>query len=396
MDFQYTPEQETFRAEVRSWLAAHQPPDLCVDDARDERVAPDRETFEQRRVWQKTMHTAGWVGVAWPKQYGGRGAGLIEQVIFDEEYSRARAPVLPGYSGVALCGPTLMQWGTTEQKQHFLPRILNADDIWCQGYSEPGAGSDLAGLQTRAADMGDFFIVNGQKVWTSGAQYANWIFMLVRTDPNAPKHKGISYLLVDMKTPGITVRPLVLANGHAHFNEVFFEDVRVPKANLVGPQNEGWKVAVTTLMFERTIAGGGNYKEQVQRLAALARQMPIDGRPAWEQPWVRQKLAQLLIECESLKYTRLRGLTRQLKGQPPGPEGSMLKLCGSELGVRIAQFASELLGANAIINEPTEVVPDAPRWFNRVLSARQYTIAGGTSEIQRNIIGERVLGLPKG
>ena len=396
MDFQYTPEQETFRAEVRSWLAAHLPPDLCVDDARDERVAPDRETFEQRRVWQKTMHTAGWVGIAWPQQYGGGGAGLIEQVIFDEEYSRARAPVLPGYSGVALCGPTLMQWGTNEQKQHFLPRILNADDIWCQGYSEPGAGSDLAGLQTRAADMGDFFIVNGQKVWTSGAQYADWIFMLVRTDPNAPKHKGISYLLVDMKTPGITVRPLVLANGHAHFNEVFFEDVRVPKANLVGPQNEGWKVAVTTLMFERTIAGGGNYKEQVQRLAALARQVPIDGQPAWEQPWVRQKLAQLLIECESLKYTRLRGLTRQLKGQPPGPEGSMLKLCGSELGVRIAQFASELLGANAIINEPTEVVPDAPRWFNRVLSARQYTIAGGTSEIQRNIIGERVLGLPKG
>jgi alkylation response protein AidB-like acyl-CoA dehydrogenase len=170
----------------------------------------------------------------------------------------------------------------------------------------------------------------------------------------------------------------------------------VPKANLVGPQNEGWKVAVTTLMFERTIAGGGNYKEQVQRLAALAKQVPIDGRPAWEQAWVRQKLAQLLIECESLKYTRLRGLTRQLKGQPPGPEGSMLKLCGSELGVRIAQFASELLGANAVVNEPMESVPDAPRWFNRVLSARQYTIAGGTSEIQHNIIGERVLGLPKG
>ena len=396
MDFHYTAEQEAFRQELRRWLAANLPRDLCVDDPTDERVAPDRATFERRVQWQRTMFEAGWVGIAWPQQYGGGGAGLIEQVIFDEEYSRARAPVLPGYSGVALCGPTLMQWGTNEQKQHFLPRILNADDIWCQGYSEPGAGSDLAGLQTRAADMGDFFIVNGQKVWTSGAQYADWIFMLVRTDPNAPKHKGISYLLVDMKTPGITVRPLVLANGHAHFNEVFFEDVRVPKANLVGPQNEGWKVAVTTLMFERTIAGGGNYKEQVQRLAALARQVPIDGQPAWEQPWVRQKLAQLLIECESLKYTRLRGLTRQLRGQPPGPEGSMLKLCGSELGVRIAQFASELLGANAIINEPTEVVPDAPRWFNRVLSARQYTIAGGTSEIQRNIIGERVLGLPKG
>jgi len=396
MDFHYTPEQEAFRTEVRSWLETNLSPDLCVDDPRDERIAPDRPTFERRREWQRTMYAAGWVGIAWPQQYGGRGAGLIEQVIFDEEYTRARAPVLPGYSGIALCGPTLAQWGTDEQKKRFLPRILNGDDIWCQGYSEPGAGSDLAGLQTRAVDTGDVFIVNGQKVWTSGAQYADWMFMLVRTDPNAPKHNGISYLLVDMNTPGITVRPLVLMNGHEHFNEVFLEDVRVPKANLVGPQNEGWKVAVTTLMFERTIAGGGNYTDQVRRLAALARQVPLDGRPAWEQSWVRQQLAQLLIECESLKYTRLRGLTRQLKGLPPGPEGSMLKLCGSELGVRIALFASELLGANAIVGDPMEFVPDAPRWFNRVLSARQYTIAGGTSEIQRNIMGERVLGLPKG
>lgn len=396
MDFQYTPEQEAFRATVRNWLKANLSPDLCVDDARDERIAPNRETFERRRAWQRTMYEAGWVGTSWPKQYGGRGADLMEQVIFDEEYGRARAPVLPGYSGIALCGPTLMQWGTEEQKKRFLQRVLSGDDIWCQGYSEPGSGSDLASLQTRAVDMGDFFTVNGQKVWTSGAQYADWIFMLVRTDPNAPKHNGISYLLVDMKTPGITVRPLVLMNGHAHFNEVFFEDVRVPKANLVGRQNEGWKVAVTTLMFERAIAGGGNYKEQVQRLAALARQVEINGRPAWEQAWVRQKLAHLLIECESLKYTRLRSLTRQLKGQPPGPEGSMLKLCGSELGVRIAQFASEMLGDYAMINEPSEIVPDAPRWFNRVLSARQYTIAGGTSEIQHNIMGERVLGLPKG
>ncbi|MGE0821006.1 MAG: acyl-CoA dehydrogenase [Candidatus Binatia bacterium] len=396
MDFEYTPEQEAFRAEVRNWLAANLPEDLCVDDPRDERIAPDYETFVRRREWQRTMHKAGWVGIAWPKEYGGRGAGLMEQVIFDEEYTRARAPVLPGYSGIALCGPTLAQWGTEEQKNTFLPRILSGDIIWCQGYSEPGAGSDLAGLQTRAIEDGDMFIVNGQKVWTSGAQYADWMFMLVRTDPTAPKHNGISYLLVDMKTPGITVRPLVLANGHAHFNEVFFEDVRVPKAHLVGPPNEGWKVTITTLMFERTIAGGGNYADQILRLAALTTQFHIDGHPAWEQSWVRQRLAQLWTESESLKYTRLRGLTRQLKGLPPGPEGSMLKLCGSELGVRIAQFASELLGAHSIVNHPMASVPDAPRWFNRLLSARQYTIAGGTSEIQRNIIGDRVLGLPKG
>ena len=187
MDFQYTPEQDAFRTEVRNWLAANLDSALCVDDPKDERVAPDRETFEKRRIWQRTMYDCGWVGIAWPKEYGGRGAGLLEQVIFDEEYTNAHAPVLPGYSGIALCGPTLMHWGTDEQKERFLKRILNGDDVWCQGYSEPGAGSDLAGLQTKAVAEGDDFIINGQKVWTSGAQYADWIFMLVRTDPDAPK-----------------------------------------------------------------------------------------------------------------------------------------------------------------------------------------------------------------
>jgi alkylation response protein AidB-like acyl-CoA dehydrogenase len=362
----------------------------------DERVAGDRETFERRVTWQKKLNAAGWVGLSWPKQYGGRGVTLMEQIIFNEEYGRVRAPVLPGYMGVSLAGPTIMQWGTEEQKRRFLPRILNADDIWCQGYSEPGAGSDLAGLQTRAVDMGDHFVINGQKVWTSGAQFAQWMVLLARTDPDAPKHQGISYFLLEMKTPGVTVRPLVLMNGHRHFNEVFFEEVRVPREQLLGPKNEGWKVAITTLMFERSFAGGGGHGAQVRRLAALAKQVRIDGRPAWEQGWVRQKLAQFAIENEALKYTAQRNLTRQLKGQPPGPEGSMLKLCGSELGVRIANFATELLGSYALLETPTEIVPDAPRWLNRALSARQYTIAGGTSEIQHNIIGERVLGLPKG
>ncbi len=396
MDFQYTPEQDAFRAEVRGWLAANLDPSLCVDDPKDERVAPDRETFEKRRIWQRTMYASGWVGIAWPKEYGGRGTGLLEQVIFDEEYTNAHAPVLPGYSGIALCGPTLMHWGTDEQKERFLKRILNGDDVWCQGYSEPGAGSDLAGLQTKAVAEGDDFIINGQKVWTSGAQYADWIFMLVRTDPDAPKHRGISYMLVNMKTPGVTVRPLVLMNGHSHFNEVFFEDVRVPKANLVGPLNQGWKVAMTTLMFERAYAGVANYDDQIGRLVELSQQVYVAGSPAWEQSWVRQKLTQFHIESQALKYTRLRGLTKLLKGLPPGPEGSMLKLCGSELGIDIAAFVSELLAGAAITEQATDLVPDAPRWFNRVLSARQYTIAGGTSEIQKNIMGERVLGLPKG
>jgi alkylation response protein AidB-like acyl-CoA dehydrogenase len=396
MDFEYTPAQEAFRREVRNWLKANLSEDLKVDDAMDERVAPNREIFEKRRAWQRKLASAGWVGLSWPRQYGGRAAPLMEQVIFDEEYSRACAPVLPGYSGVGLCGPTLMQWGTDAQKQKFLPRIVNGEHIWCQGYSEPGAGSDLAGLSTRAEDHGDYFIVNGQKVWTSGAQYADMMFLLARTDPKAPKHRGISYILLDMHSPGVVVRPLVLMNGHAHFNEVFFDNVQVLKENLVGPMNEGWKVAMTTLMFERAGAGGGGHTSQVRRLAELAKVVRINGRTAWEYEWVRQRLAQFMIECEAAHYTKLRGLTRRLKGLPPGPEGSILKLFGSELGVRIASFVTEMLGEYALVNEATAEVPDAPRWFNRVLSSRQYTIAGGTSEIQHNIIGERVLGLPKG
>ena len=396
MDFEYTDAQQAFRKEFRDWLATNLPADLCLDDPADDRVASDRETFERRRGWQKTMHAAGWVGITWPVEYGGRGAGLIERVVWDEEYSAARAPVLPGQMGLSLVGPTIIHWGTDEQKRRHLPAILAADEVWCQGFSEPGAGSDLASLSTRAVDRGDHFVVNGQKVWTSGAQYAHWIILLVRTDPDAPKHKGISCLLVDMKTPGITVRPLVLMTGHHHFNEVFFSDVAVSKANLLGPVNQGWKVSTTTLMHERHSSGARNPIGQVTALMALARRLPRGQGMAWDDPGIRQRLAQLAIDCAVFKYTRLRNLTRQLRGEPPGPEGSILKLTGSELGVRISDAAGELLGVHALVNEASETVPDAPRWFNRLLAARQYTIAAGTSEIQRNIIGERVLGLPKG
>ena len=396
MDFSLTPAEEAFRDELREWLAKHLTDDLKIDDPSDDRVASDRETFERRRRWQRKMAEAGWVGISWPKDYGGRGASIMEQAIFEEEYYRARGPILPGYSGVMLCGPTIIHMGSEAQKKRFLPRILTADDIWCQGYSEPNAGSDLASLRTRAEDRGDHFVINGQKVWTSGAHYADWIFVLVRTDPDAPKHKGITYLLLDMKTPGITVRPLVLLNGHRHFNEVFFDNVRGEKDLVVGKINEGWRVSVTTLMFERSGGGGRGHDQQVERLIALARSLPADGGTAWDDPLVRQQLAQLLIECEALRLTRLRSLTRQLRGEPPGPEGSILKLYGSELGVRIADVAGALLGQRALLNGSLADVPDAARWYNRVLSARQYTLAGGTSEIQRNIIGERVLGLPKG
>src|SRR5882762_587687 len=396
MDFADAPEHAQFRREFRDWLEANLTDDLKIEDAQDQRIAPDREILQKRIAWQKKMHAAGWVGISWPKEYGGRGANFMQQVIWDEEYFRVRAPILPCASGIGLLGPTLIHWGNEEQKTRHLPKILSADEIWCQGYSEPGAGSDLASLRTRAVDHGDHFVVNGQKVWTSGAHFAHWIILLVRTNPDVPKHQGISCLLVPMTTPGITVRPLVLMTGHHHFNEVFFTDVVVPKANLLGPINQGWKVSTTTLMYERHSAGGRSHAAQIARLIALARRLPIDGRPAWDHPGVRQRLAQLAIDSEALKYTRLRSLTRQLRGEPPGPEGSVLKLSGSELGVRIADVAGELLGMHVLVNQASEAVPDAPRWFNRVLAARQYTISAGTSEIQRNIIGERVLGLPRG
>ncbi len=395
MNFEYGAEHEAFRKEFRGWLAANLSPDLCLDDASDDRVASDHATLERRRAWQKTMHAAGWVGITWPREHGGRGAGLIERVIWDEEYTAARAPVLPGNMALNLVGPTIIHWGTEEQKRRHLPAILAADEIWCQGFSEPGAGSDLASLRTRAVDHGDHFVVDGQKVWTSGAHFAHWIILLARTAPALPKHQGISCFLVPMTSPGISVRPLVLMTGHHHFNEVFLTEVVVPKANLLGPLNQGWKVATTTLMYERHSAGGRNHAAQVARLIELARRVEIDGRPAWEDPRIRQRLAQLTIEVQALTYTRLRSLTRQLRGEPPGPEGSVLKLSGSELGVRIGDIAGELLGMHVLVNQPSPVVADAPRWFNRVLASRQYTISAGTSEIQRNIIGERVLGLPK-
>ena len=357
-------------------------------------MASTREMFERRVAWQKTMHKAGWVGMAWPTEYGGRGASIIERVIWDEEYSRARAPMLPGM-GLNLVGPTIIHWGTDAQKHQYLPKILNADEIWAQGFSEPGAGSDLASLRTRAEDRGDHYLVNGQKVWTSGAQYADSIILLVRTDPSPPKHKGISCLLVDLKSPGVSVRPLVLATGHHHFNEVFFTDVQVPKTQLLGPINQGWKVSTTTLMYERHSSGARNPIGQVLSLIAVARRLPMDGGTAWDDPRIRQRLSQLYVDCEAMKYTRFRALTRQIRGEAPGPEGSILKLSGSELGVRIADAAGELLGMHALVNEGSELVPDAPRWYNRLVAARQYTISAGTSEIQRNILGERVLGLPK-
>jgi len=298
--------------------------------------------------------------------------------------------------GISLLGPTLMHWGTEEQKKNHIPKILKGEEVWCQGYSEPGSGSDLASVQTRAIDDGDDFVVNGQKVWTSMAQHADMIFALVRTDPDAPKHKGISYLLIDMHSPGVTVRPLVQMTGGKGFNEVFFEDVRVPKKNIVGERNNGWQVAMTTLMFERSSGGGEPVINEVIELAKLAKRIPRNGNTAWDDSSVRQKVAEFAAEAQALRYTGYRQLTRQLKGMPPGPEGSMMKLCGTELSLKIALFAMELLGPYSQMEHNAPFAIDRGKWSFRMLAARGPTIYAGTNQIQHNIIGERVLGLPKG
>jgi hypothetical protein len=377
---------DAFRAELRVFFEANYPRHL--------RFLPRRMRWHECRDWYLALSKKGWIAPHWPPEHGGMGLTPAKLIIYFEETERAGVGRMPD-QGLTMVGPTIIRFGNDAQRRKFLPPIIAGEHVWCQGYSEPNAGSDLASLQTSAVLERDEYVINGSKIWTSMAHDATHIYVLVRTDRQAKKQEGISFVLVDMKTPGITVRPLVLLNGHRHFNEVFFVDVAVPKTNLIGRKNEGWKPAMTTLMYERKGGGGRGHEEQLARLRALAARVHLDGRPAWENPVIRQRFAQLVIEAQCQRYTRLRNLTRQLRGEPPGPEGSILKLFGSELGVRIADFAGELLGPRVLVNRPSTAVPDGPRWYNRVVSARQYTIAGGTSEIQRNIIGERVLGLPK-
>ena len=395
MDFSFSPQEEVFRREFRSWLEANIPRDWRDDG---ELHDPDsKEEFERRRAWHRKLYDGGWMCIHWPEEYGGRGASLIEQVIYHEELDRAKAPPTVNFQGIARVGPTLMQWGTPEQKQRFIPKIPPAEEIWCQGLSEPNHGSDLAAVETRAIDQGDHFLVNGAKVWTSNAHHADYTTLLCRTDPDVPKHKGLSYLLVDMKSPGITVRPLVQITGEHGFNQVFFEDVQVPMANLVGEKDRGWMVAITNMMFERTIHGGRtDMMVEVEQLMNLAKQVERHGQPAWQDSYVRQRIAGFACEASALKYTSFRQLTRQLQGQPPGPEGSMMKLGTSTLNHRMQEFAMELLGPYSQFEYQADQAIDRGKWSHRMLAARRSTIAAGTNEIQHNIIGERVLGLPKG
>jgi alkylation response protein AidB-like acyl-CoA dehydrogenase len=396
MDFNYTPEEEKFRKQLRAWLSKARPRGRLRLALRRGRAGVDDDGAWRRLVaWHATLHRGGWVGLSWPKEYGGRGATVMEQILFHQELARENLPAGCNVLGVMMAGPAIMHWGTERQKQRHLRKILAGEEIWCEGLSEPGAGSDLASLSTTAVDDGDDFIVNGQKVWTTLAHRADWIQLFVRTDADAPKHRALSCLLVDMKSPGVTVRPLRQMTGESQFNEVFFEDVRVPKANLLGPLNGGWQVLITTLMHERTGIGDMGAERIVDHLIDLARRLERDGKPASKDPYVRQQLTELAIEAQARKLNSLRALTKRLKGEAPGPEGSIGKLVGSELYKRIARFAVELAGPRALLEPGSPFALDAGRWFEAALAAPSMTIGGGTSEVNRNVIGERILGLPK-
>jgi alkylation response protein AidB-like acyl-CoA dehydrogenase len=391
MDFDFTPEQEAFRKEVGQWLERNLPDDLRGRGFAASRAG--REEVARLRAWQKRMYEAGYVGMDWPRQFGGRGASLVEQVILYQEMARAESPQLVNRGGVSMLGPTLMKHGTPAQQQRFLPKILTADEIWAQGFSEPNAGSDLANLQTRAEIQGDEFVVNGQKVWTSMAHVADWLFLLARTDPAAPKHKGISFMLVDMTSPGITVRPLRQITGEAEFNEVFFDNVRVPVANLVGTLHEGWGVAITTLAYERdllTFIRHISLRNALHRFVKLVR-----GRGRASDPVVRQKVAALWIGEQALQLSAYRSLTRILRGGQPGPEGSTAKLFWSHLDQELAQAATEVLGPYSQIGHGSAWAPDEGQWEFYTCLAQASGIRAGTTEILKNILGERVLGLPK-
>jgi alkylation response protein AidB-like acyl-CoA dehydrogenase len=395
MDFRYSEEDNAFRAEFRSWLEANIPRDWRDDG---ELADPDTKSeFERRRAWHRKLYDAGWMCIHWPKEFGGRGATLMQQFIYNQELDRAKAPPVVNFQGIARVGPTLMQWGTPEQKARYIPKIPSAEEIWCQGLSEPNHGSDLAAVETRAEDNGDHFVVNGSKVWTSNAHHADFSTLLCRSNTSAPKHRGLSYLLVDLKSPGVSIHPLIQITGEHGFNQVFFEDVVVPKTNLVGQKDQGWMVAITNMMFERTIHGGrGDMMVEVRQLGDLARQVHRNGRPAVEDAYVRGRIAGFACEAEGLKYTSMRQLTRQLRGLPPGPEGSVMKLGTTELNLRMQKFAMELLGPYSQFEYRAAGAIDRGKWSHRMLAARRGTIAAGTNEIQHNIIGERVLGLPKG
>jgi alkylation response protein AidB-like acyl-CoA dehydrogenase len=376
MDLTLSPQELRFRDELRTWLHDNHPgPDPQGADA----------VFEHRREWQRTMHRAGWVGISWPKDFGGRGATLMEQAIFDEEMARARAPQPVNGLGLLMGGPVVIHHGTEDQKRRLLAPLLNADEIWCQGFSEPDAGSDLPALKTRAVQVEGGWSVTGQKVWTSLAHKAKWCMLLARTDPEGKRHQGLTFFICDMQQPGVEVRPLRQITGHAEFNEVFLTDAFVPDENVIAGVGRGWEVAITTLMNERTgiaSAFGVQILIELGELADLIRESGRDTDPA-----TLERFGRLRVEAETLRLNGLRGLSRVIEHGVPGPEGSLAKWQMAELNQELTAMAMELRGLDAPLTDS--------RWTYRFLRARANSIEGGTTEILKNILAERVLMLPR-
>ena len=380
MDFELSEQEKKFRDEVRAWLKANKP---SGNGSADE---GQKGFVESRRRWQKKMYNAGYVGITWPKEYGGRGEGFMEQLIFNDEMIRAQAPEPINVIGLGMGGPVVITHGTEEQKKRYLPPLLSAQEIWCQGFSEPNAGSDLSGLQTRAEDKGDHYLVNGQKVWTTLAHVARWCMLVTRERKEANPRDGLTYLIVDMESPGIEVRPLVQITGDAEFNEIFFKDVTVPKSQILGEAGNGWAVAMTTLLHERGTLGMALATRAQITAGELADHARKLGRGS--DPLVRQKIAKYTIEARALQLNGYRAVTAVKRNGIPGPEGSILKLMWSELNQQMAETAVDIAG-------PAGQVGDGEGWKYQFLRSRANTIEAGTSEVLRNILAERVLGLPR-
>jgi alkylation response protein AidB-like acyl-CoA dehydrogenase len=391
VDFRDTPDEAQFRSTLRTWLKENLPSDWA-----DRRPTVGRFDVEASRAWSKKLYDAGYVGLTWPKEYGGGGAPHTHQGIYLEETARAGAPDHIGGIGLGMAGPTLIAWGSDEQKKRYLAPLLSGEEVWCQGFSEPGSGSDLAGAKTRAVLDGDEWVVNGQKVWSSWAHIADWCILVVRTDPDAEKHRGLSYLLVDMHAAGVDVRPLRQITGDPEFNEVFFSDVRVPRESMLGNPGDGWNVAMTTLLHERGTLGfalTAALERQVLNLVKLAKQPRPDGTRAADDLVVRDQVAQQWIDLQALRFTNYRSLTSLQKTGVPGPEGSVAKLHWSETNQRLTKLSLSLEGLASQLDGAGGVWDGY--WQYQQLRSRGNTIEAGTSEVLRNIVAERVVGLPR-
>jgi alkylation response protein AidB-like acyl-CoA dehydrogenase len=388
VEFGFSPADEVFRDQVRTWFSDHLVGDFAALGTSND--FGDGSDLPIRQAWERELAAGGWVGASWSIEHGGRDLSLTQQLIFNEEYARAGGPTRLGFFGEQLLGPTLMALGTPAQQERFLGPILRAEEYWCQGFSEPNAGSDLANITTTAVLDGDEWVINGQKVWTSLGHFADWIFVVCRTDSSAPKHKGLSFLLCPLNQPGVELRPIRQITGTSEFNEVFFTDARTPSDMIIGPVNGGWGVVMATLGFERGTAFLGQqlrFAAEYQAVAELARD-----RGLADEPSIRQRLAQAYIGLEIMRLTGLRTISQLLADKPLGPEGSIGKLHWSRWHQRLGELAMDILGPDALVLREHGIIADMQYMF---LFSRAHTIYAGSSEVQRNIIGERVLGLPR-